>query len=310
MPQEGGEVVNNEAAQNTAPVESTATETKDSETSQEPQYKTIIAENGEVTRIPVESDDEGNNPRGDKAEADGERAKRGAEARKEQLQRETEAAQAENARIREAVAEKNRAIAEQRRLQAELDRIQQASTESERIPSVDYIMQQENPETGDFYTEYEARMMHENLKLKYKVEQQEQMAAQQAYESRIEASVGGFAADIQQTLKDFPVFDEASDEYDPSLSAEAERIMLDALIFEPNTGRIIGSSIPVYQLYKTLHEAAKGSLEARKSTQQSVRQQELAQADVRGSGQRLKKPFEKMTLKEQEAYLRQKGHDI
>lgn len=303
--EEGYEVENNEVVQDTTEVETTATETESSEADQTPQHKVIIAENGEVQRVPVKqsSDDDQDDSDDDTEE---EKPKRGAEARKEQLRRETEAANAESARIREAVAEKNRAIAEQQRLQAELDKFREA----EQVPPLEYIMQQENPDTGDFYTEYEARMIQENIRLHLQLEQQEKVAEQQAYESQIAASIDGFASDIERTLRDFPEFDINSDQYDPGLSAEAERIMLDALIYEPNTGRLIGSNVPVYQLYKTLHEAVKGSAEARRSQRQIERQQELAQADVRGSGQRMGKSFNDMTTKEQEAYLRRKGHDI
>lgn len=307
MPQEeGNEVVNNEVVQDTTATESTAVGIESTEAEQTPQHKVVIAENGEIQRVPV--DESSDKEESDEAE-DG-KPKRGAEARKEQLQSELESAEAKSTEIRELVAQKNQAIAEQQRLYAELARIKEAEAEAEQIPSLDYIMQQENPETGDFYTEYEARMVQENIKLQYELEKRDQAAEEQAYESRIAESVDGFASDIERTLRDFPVFDSTSDQYDPGLSAEAERILLDALIYEPNTGRLIGSNIPVYQLYKTLHEAAQSSIKARQSMQQAARQQQLAQADVRGSGQRLNKSFDKMTLKEQEAYLRQKGHDV
>lgn len=307
--EEGHEVVNTEVVQDATATESTAVETESSEDNQTPQHKVVIADNGEIQRVPVEaSSDDEEDGNGDKAEE--EKPKRGAEARKEQLRRETEAAHEESARIREMVAEKNQAIAEQQRLQAQLDEINRANAEAENVPSVEYIMQQENPETGDFYTEYEARMVHENLKLQYQLDQQQQMAERQAYESRIAESVDGLAADIERTLSEFPEFDSSSEQYNPGLAAEAERIMMDALIYEPTTGRLIGSNVPVYQLYKTLHEAAQGSIEARKATQQAQRQQELAQADVRGSGKRLQKEFSKLSAKEMEAELRRKGHDI
>lgn len=306
---EGNPVVNDEVVQDATPTESTAVETESSEDDQTPQHKVVIADNGEIQRVPVEeSSNDEEDEDGDKAED--EKPKRGAEARKEQLQGELESAEAKSAEIRQLVAQKNEAIAEQQRLYAELEKIKEAEAEAEQIPSLDYIMQQENPETGDFYTEYEARMIQENIKLQYELEKLEQMTEEQEYESRIAESVDGFASDIERTLRDFPVFDSSSDQYDPGLSAEAERILLDTLIYEPNTGRLIGSNVPVYQLYKTLHEAAQGSVKARESMQQATQQQQLAQADVRGSGRRFTKSFSDMTTKEQEAYLRRKGHDV
>ena len=76
---------------------------------------------------------------------------------------------------------------------------------------------------------------------------------------------------------------------------------LQGMLIYDNAGNIVGSRESIYQLYQSFHKArGKG---AKRTVINDA-------GDFRGSGARVEKPFEKMSTKEMEAYLRRKGHDV
>ena len=304
MPQaeaESQEVVNTEVEQESTQAESTAAETKNSEASSEPNTKAVISDSGEVVRVKVdkskEEDKEGESE--DKSDDDP-KPKRGKEARQEQLERDLDE---ENRAIRELVARRNQARAYRQQLEQEQSQQYQETppeTQGQPLPTLEQIMQTENPETGDFFTEFEAKAVLQNLQLQQQLVDIQQAQEQAAYEAQVSASISGMSSDADRALRDFPEFDPESDNYDAELDAEVDKFLQGMLIYD-NAGNLIGSRESIYQLYQSFHKA-RG-----KSAKRTVINDA---GDFRGSGARVEKPFEKMSTKEMEAYLRRKGHYV
>ena len=294
MPQaeaESQEVVNTEVEQESTQAESTAAETKNSEASSEPDTKAVISDSGEVVRVKVDKSKEDESE--DKSDDD-RKPKRGKEARQEQLERDIEE---DNRAIRELVARRNEARAYRQQLEQEQAQHYQETPpemQDRPLPTLEQIMQTENPETGDFFTEFEAKAVLQNLQLQQQLVGMQQAQEQAAYEAQVSASISGMSSDAERALKDFPEFDPESDE------ANVDEFLQGMLIYD-NAGNIVGSRESIYQLYQSFHKArGKG---AKRTVINDA-------GDFRGSGARVEKPFEKMSTKEMEAYLRRKGHDV
>jgi len=303
MPQpeaESQEVVNTEVEQESTQAESTAAETQNSEASSEPDTKAVISDSGEVVRVKVDKSKEEDKGGESEDESDEDpKPKRGKEARQEQLERDLDE---ENRAIRELVARRNQARAYRQQLEQEAQQYQETSPEmqTQPLPTLEQIMQTENPETGDFFTEFEAKAVLQNLQLQQQLVDMQQAREQAEYDVHVNASISGMSSDAERALKDFPEFDPESDEYDPELDADVDEFLRGMLIYD-NVGNIVGSRESIYQLYQSFHKArGKG---AKRTVINDA-------GDFRGSGARVEKPFEKMSTKEMEAYLRRKGHDV
>lgn len=295
---EGQEVVNTEAVEEAATAEATTVETQSSEEQHEeaaPKLKTVLGDDGTVTQV---EDDGSEDAEDDTA------PKKGAEARKEQLGGEISQQSEE---IRQLVAEKNRIVQEREQAERELAELRQTSYQQalqQQLPTVEQLMQQENPDTKDFYTEFEAKAMVQNATLQQQIAQMQQQREVDAQNAQIAASVNGLASDADRALRDFPVFDSQSPEYDPELSATVDAIV-DEMLIRDNTGNPVGAKMSVYNIYKSYFDAAKPAVEARKAGGKAQ-----VTADFRGSGQRVQRDVSKMSLADHEMYLRQKGYKI
>lgn len=83
----------------------------------------------------------------------------------------------------------------------------------------------------------------------------------------------------ERVVKEFPIFDENSPEFDQELFQEAQEALAASLITDPNTGQIIGSHLSPYQIYKPIADAyekakTRGQISGQKATEQM-----LARAD-------------------------------
>ena len=304
MPQaeaESREVVNTEVEQESTQAESTAAETKNSEASSEPDTKAVISDSGEVVRVKVDkSKDEDKADESEDESDDDPKPKRGKEARREQLERDLDE---ENQAIRELVARRNQARAYRQQLEQEQAQQYQETPpemQNQPLPTLEQIMQTENLETGDFFTEFEAKAVLQNLQLQQQLVGMQEAQEQAAYEAQVSASISGMSSDADRALRDFPEFDPESDKYDAELDAEVDKFLQGMLIYD-NAGNLIGSRESIYQLYQSFHKA-RGEKPKRTVINDA--------GDFRGSGARIEKPFEKMSTKEMEAYLRRKGYDV
>ena len=300
MPQaeaESQEVVNTEVEQESTQAESTAAETKNSEASSEPDTKAVISDSGEVVRVKVdkskEEDKEGESE--DKSDDDP-KPKRGKEARQEQLERDLDE---ENRAIRELVVRRNEARAYRQQLEQEQAQQYQETPpemQNQPLPTLEQIMQTENPETGDFFTEFEAKAVLQNLQLQQQLVDMQQAQEQAEYDAHVNASISGMSSDAERALKDFPEFDPESDEYDPELDADVNEILQGMFIYN-NIGKIVGSRGSIYQLYQAFHKS-RGRTNKKKVISGG--------ADVLGSG-KASKTFDKMSQKERRAKLIREG---
>ena len=300
MPQaeaESQEVVNTEVEQESTQAESTAAETQNSEASSEPDTKAVISDSGEVVRVKVDKSKEEDKEGESEDESDDDpKPKRGKEARQEQLERDLDE---ENRAIRELVARRNEARAYRQQLEQEQAQQYQETPpemQNQPLPTLEQIMQTENPETGDFFTEFEAKAVLQNLQLQQQLVDIQQAQEQAAYEAQVSASISGMSSDAERALKDFPEFDPESDEYDPELDADVNEFLQGMLIYD-NAGNIVGSRESIYQLYQAFHKS-RGRTNKKKVISGG--------ADVLGSG-KVSKTFDKMSQKERRAKLIREG---
>lgn len=160
-----------------------------------------------------------------------------AEERKQQL----------NSEIRDKVAERN-ALREEI---AALSRKKFDLEKEQVLPEVDSLVSQINPNTGDYYTRAEA----ENLRLNQRIDALERQKAFEDYVERVADSRIQLSTEANQVIKDFPIFDPASDQYNAELTAAADEIMQGSLITDENTGQVIGSRLSPYQVYSAIARA-------------------------------------------------------
>lgn len=202
-----------------------------------------------------------------------------ADQRKEQL----------NTEIRDLVAQRNQLKAQ----------VEQFNAEAYKVPSVDDLQNEINPDTGEYYTALEAKLN--------RMEQQQQL---REYTEQITENQLTISTEAQRALQEFPMFDSNSPEYNPDIAAQADAILQANLEYDQKTGQIIGSRISPYQLYKSYDVATKAT--ARKAQIQGQKSVEkmMATSDISTGGKGAEKPFAKMSVSEQEAYLRKKGHDV
>ena len=210
-------------------------------------------EDNSATVNPESSDGESDASEGEQDN----RPAKGAEQRKQQL----------NTEIRNLVAEKNAL----ERSVAELNRQKYQIASKDDLPTVEQIMEQVNEETGEYFTRTEAQL----LLLQAQIELGEQERELDAYNKQIVDNTMALKEEVGQTLKEFPMFDSSSDQYDENLAVAADKILDASLIRDSQTGRVIGCRISPYELYSTIANAAlagktQGEVASRKATQKMM----------------------------------------
>lgn len=112
------------------------------------------------------------------------------------------------------------------------------------------------------------------------IEQMRQEREIERYNNQVAESQLSIDTESARVLQDFPVFNPDSDQFKPELAREASQLLEANLVYDQNTGQVIGSNVSPYQLYKTLAGAysasqTEGQLKGQKATEQM-----LANADV------------------------------
>ena len=294
MPEEANEAVNNEVAQE-ATTSAPATDATEKSEDSQPEFQTILSESGEIQQVEVD-------PSENDEDTYAEKPKRGAEARKAQLSEEQEA---ESAKIREMVAERNQLKEESQRLARELEDLQRQSKLSE-IPTVEEVMQMENPVSQDYYTRFEAEALVNNIMLSQKLAALEEQVENEKRSSQVSASVGGMMSDVQKVLTDFPVFDEESPEFNPELAKQATEQAYNSLVFDENDNPIDARQ-SIYKTYKAFYDTYMLSNKDASARKQARDIQTAGSADFRGSGKKIDKEFKDLSLSEMRDRLRAKG---
>lgn len=86
-------------------------------------------------------------------------------------------------------------------------------------------------------------------------------------------------SESERVLKDFPIFNPESEDFDKDLAAEVAEIMQSNLVLDPNTGQVRGSNVSTYKLYKTFATAAQSSATQGRIKGQQDTEKMLANAD-------------------------------
>lgn len=185
----------------------------------------------------TEDEAEAANP---EAKSDGTSPKN-AETRKQQL----------NNEIRDKVAERNAL----RKEIAELNQQKYQMMNQSDLPTVEAMMEQINPDTGDYYTRTEAKLARIEAERELEMRQRQM----DEYTDNIVDNRLRLRDEAEQAIRDFPMFDENSDSYNKELATRADQIA-ESLLIKDETGEIIGSRGSVYSVYATVAAAA-GSAE-------------------------------------------------
>lgn len=221
---------------------------------------------------------------------------RGYESRKQQLQEEIQQYQQgqdqgaeKNNEIRELVNERNRLK----------QNAEQANSSVYQAPDPNQLVGQINPETGTYFNPVEAR-----------VAAMEQQQAIERYNNEVAENQLTLQSEAEQVMDDFPMFDSTSEEYNPEAAQQLDQILQQNLVFDQNTGQVVGSRVSPYQLYKAVHDSAQASANAAQVKGQRDTEQMLSNADSTGGAPQGEPSFQDMSLDQQEEYLRKKGHDV
>lgn len=180
-----------------------------------------------------------------------------AENRKQQL----------NTEIRDLVSQRNQLKQEVERLNSQ---VYQPATEQE-------LLDQINPETGEYYNSLEA-----------KVASMEQRQEIERYNNQVAEAQLTLSHEANKALQDFPMFDSESPDFNAELAAEVDQLLGANLVFDQNTGQVIGSHVSPYQLYKTVANSAKSAATRGQVEGQRATEQMLANADVVSSSSQAK----------------------
>lgn len=189
----------------------------------------------------------------------------GAEKRKQQL----------NTEIRDLVAERNA-------LRAEIAEANKQKYEIKtEVPSADDLITKVNPETGDYYSRVEAEL----AQLKAERALEKEQAELDKYTETIVENNMRLKEESERVLRDYPMFDENSEEYNKEIAERADKILASALSHDPRTGKITNCAISPYELYSTIANAVSaakqaGEAQARKSVQKMVASTEVDTTSV------------------------------
>lgn len=245
----------------------------------------VDAYDADDEHAPAEVETEGNkeNVADDTAEtpADGTKAEdkpqKGYEQRKEQLTGEIEQLKQETGLdpttdIRELVAQRNML----RELNEARQREGQIATEQE-------LLNQVNPETGDYYSVQDA----ERIARAQALEQAQSAAAQERQALEIRQSQVYLDSQASKALTDFPMFNPDSPDYKAEVAVRAAQV-LDKSLIRDNQGEIIGSYLDPYEYLSTVDAAYKASSVEGQIKGQKATEQMLANADITTSASQTK----------------------
>lgn len=177
--------------------------------------------------------------------------------------------------------------------------IDQLKAQEAQVAQEQDLLNEINPETGDYYTPQEiSRIAYAQSR-----ESEGQRIATERYELEVQQNQQTLASEASQAIKDFPIFDSASPEYRADLTAAIDQQLGQALI-KDETGMIVGSSLSPYQLYKTVADAVNtakeeakvaGKLEGQKAAEKmAARADTPSSAPQTSSGDELEDLFDKI----------------
>lgn len=207
--------------------------------------------------------DEETNPTPQEAKPE-ETSSKNAETRKQQL----------NNEIRDKVAERNAL----RREIAELNKQKYQMKNESDLPTVDALMEQINPETGDYYTRTEAKL----ARIEAERELERETKKLDEYTDSIVDNRLRLRDEADKVLKDFPMFDESSPSYDKDLAEKAEQVA-EKLLIKDKSGEVIGSSGSIYDVYALVAAAVESAGKSGEIAGKKAAEKMMVSADVLGA---------------------------
>lgn len=265
--------------QATAPTESTEVENNESEVTDSSYESESTQETDSSESDESEATDESDATTDETEGDDSQERPRGAEARKQQL----------NTEIRDLVAQRNQIAAQ----------VEQLNAQAYQVATAESLLDEVNPKTGEYYSQLEAQ-----------VESMRQERELERYNTYVANTQFAIETEAQRALQDFPRFNPDSPEFDAETAEEVAQILSGALQYDQNTGQLVGSTIPIYQLYKSYDRAAQASAKRAEIKGQKSAEKMMSSADRTSGGQGKTTSFEKLSLSEMEARLRKKGVDV
>ena len=207
--------------------------------------------------------DEETNPTPQEAKPE-ETSSKNAETRKQQL----------NNEIRDKVAERNAL----RREIAELNKQKYQMKNVSDLPTVDALMEQINPETGDYYTRTEAKL----ARIEAERELERETKKLDEYTESIVDNRLRLRDEADRVLKDFPMFDESSSSYDKDLAEKAEQVA-EKLLIKDKSGEVIGSNGSIYDVYALVAAAVESAGKSGEIAGKKAAEKMMVSADVIGA---------------------------
>lgn len=188
----------------------------------------------------------------------------------------------------QALANKNRELAQ------ELERIKSQETQ---VATEQDLLSQVNPQTGEYFTPAEA----ERAARQQALEETQQAVAQHRYDLEVQQSQENIGRESLQALKDFPMLDAQSKDFNPTIASQFDALVGENLIYElpdgsrypanvlvanginPDTqARLLGSNISPYKLAKLIADSTKVNEHLYQANAQRSTEQMLANADTPG----------------------------
>lgn len=266
-------VVNEPVAAEPTPAESTPVESNSSEAADDAFDKGF--DDGETPSKPAEAEDTidleeaDETPTEETPEAkpdDEEKPRSKADERRDQL----------NSEIRDLVAQRNAIRADVERYNGQ---VYQPATEAD-------LLQQINPETGEYFTPIEAR-----------VTVMQQQAEVKDFNERVSESRLTLVNEAQKALRDFPMFDqENSDSYNKEIAPRVDQLLAQTLEYDPNTNQVIGSKVSPYHIYQLVNDAFHAGTQTGQIKGQKATEKMLANSEP-SSNAPISKPKEDQFLK-------------
>lgn len=160
------------------------------------------------------------------------------------------------------------------------ERLAQLESRKSQVATEQELLNEVNPETGDYFTPAEA----ERIARMHTLQESQKLAEQEAQTLQLQQHQYTINAEAEQVVKDFPIFREfnpdgtKNPEYSREAAIEAAEFVRDHLVFDQQ-GNILGSNVSPYKVHQTVARAYQASAVANQIKGQQATEKMLSQAD-------------------------------
>lgn len=189
---------------------------------------------------------------------------------------------------------------ENRELKEQLERLKSQETQ---VATEQELLNEVNPETGDYYTPAEA----ERIARQQALEAQQKATFEERQNLELQQHQEVVGNESRQALQDFPMLNPESKDFKPEIAAEYDSILAENLIYEYSDGnryprsvleanginpdtqaKFIGSNISPYKLAKLTAKSAEANAALYQANAQRSTERMLANADATGGAPQTK----------------------